>query len=715
MATPPFIAEDPERGDVPPRRGLLRFGVFELDLHADELRKSGALVRLQPQPLKLLRLLAGHPRRLFTRDEIQRELWGDGTYVDFEQGINFCISRVRAALGDQAESPRFVETVPRRGYRWVGPVEWVPAEEPPPLATTHAWTALGADRPSRTPGLGRAVNARLVRGSLLAVALLVVAAAAFVLRHREPRSEAPAAEGPAAVRWTRATSRNGLLLSARFARGDEIVYAAAWDGGSPALYQGRVGRVDGQELPLRGERLIGVSEAGELAFVQRTSKGGFMLSRVPLAGGATKDVSETARDGADWDGSEFAVTRTRPDGAMEVEYPLGHELGSLRDVLALRISPDRRHVAVLEALLRNDDRGRVVIFDRDGRRRDLGGTWASTAGLAWSPRGDEVWIAATREGSDLGLHALSLEGRERLLLPASGRLVLHDVDARGRALIERRTYHAAMPAAFGAEPEANLAWLGAGMPVAFSADGRTLLFVETGEGGGPDYTTFVRQIDGAAPVRVGPGRGTDLSPDGRYAAVVPLRQPDHVEILPVGAGAPRRVRFDGIEQYTFAGFHPDGRRLVFRGAAHGREPRVYVGSLDGGRPSAVGPEAFVITLNSVTPDGSAFVASGPDGRLYVVPLGGGPPRPIPGSDGDRFVGFADGGRAIFTWRGAPYPLTIEWVEMETGRRRPWRRVGPADLTGVVPMAFVVVARGGGAYVYTYMRSLSELFVVEGLR
>ncbi len=104
---------------------VLRFGAFELDAGTAELRKAGTLLRLPPQPLKILTLLAGRSGQLVTREEIQRQIWGDDTFVDFDQGLNFAINKIRTALGDNAENPRYIETLPRRGYRFIAPVERV--------------------------------------------------------------------------------------------------------------------------------------------------------------------------------------------------------------------------------------------------------------------------------------------------------------------------------------------------------------------------------------------------------------------------------------------------------------------------------------------------------------------------------------------------------------------------------------------------------------
>lgn len=108
----------------------LRFGPFELDLASEELRQGGALVHLQPQPLKVLALLAGRAGQLVSREEIQKQIWTDDTFVNFDQGLNYCIRQIRTVLCDDAEAPRFIETAPRRGYRFLASVEEVSVVPP---------------------------------------------------------------------------------------------------------------------------------------------------------------------------------------------------------------------------------------------------------------------------------------------------------------------------------------------------------------------------------------------------------------------------------------------------------------------------------------------------------------------------------------------------------------------------------------------------------
>src|SRR5438552_1343908 len=109
---------------------VLRFGAFELHPAASEVRRQGDLIRLPPQPFKVLEFLARRSGEIVARAEIREHIWCGDTFVDFEQGLNFCIRQIREALGDTADAPRFIETLPRRGYRFLMPVKAVGDEQP---------------------------------------------------------------------------------------------------------------------------------------------------------------------------------------------------------------------------------------------------------------------------------------------------------------------------------------------------------------------------------------------------------------------------------------------------------------------------------------------------------------------------------------------------------------------------------------------------------
>src|SRR3984957_10218397 len=135
-------------------RGPLRFGVFELDLRTGELRKHGLRVRLQEQPFQVLAILLEHSGEVVTREELQKKLWPADTFVDFDHGLNKVINKIREALSDSAESPRFVETVARRGYRFLAEVKLADAA---PVSSAEQATELqtAAEVPARPALAGK--------------------------------------------------------------------------------------------------------------------------------------------------------------------------------------------------------------------------------------------------------------------------------------------------------------------------------------------------------------------------------------------------------------------------------------------------------------------------------------------------------------------------------------------------------------------------------
>ena len=151
-------------GQQPAR--LYRFGIFEADVSLGELRRQGVRVKLNAQPFQVLCLLLDRPGELLTREEISRELWPDGTFVDFDHGVNSAVNRIREALGDTASNPRFVETLAKRGYRLIAPVERIPAREessaPAPVLVPADGTA-SAIQTSEVPDPGTRI-----RGGILA-------------------------------------------------------------------------------------------------------------------------------------------------------------------------------------------------------------------------------------------------------------------------------------------------------------------------------------------------------------------------------------------------------------------------------------------------------------------------------------------------------------------------------------------------------------------
>jgi len=696
-----------------PRLLALRFGPFELDVRSGELRRNGTTVRLQPQPLKVLLLLAGRPGDVVTREEIQTEIWPAGTFVDFEQSLNFCIRQIRAALRDDANAPRYVETLPRRGYRWVaGPVQ---SETAP--AVVREWPRPIAPEPSAVDASSGSVTAAAVSprirlswpllGALAALAALVLVA--VVLGRQKP-------PGPAgSPTFQRITFRRGALNSARFGPDGQVVYSAAWEGGPRVLHVSRSDGRDFRTLEIRDARVMGVSASGEVAFLRSG-----VLARAPLAGGPAKEVLKDVA-AADWtaDGRDFAVARSEAE-RFKIEFPPGRVLAeTAARPSRLRISPDARYVAFTEHPTLNDDRGLVTVVDREGRRVAATPEWASLDGLAWAPGGREVWFTAAEAGADNALRSLALDGRVRLVLASTGRLVLHDTAADGRVLLERATLRSEIVFRRAADGEdRDLSWLDFSAVVGISPDGDTLLFFESGEGGGPEYTTFLRRTDGSPPVRLGAGRALDLSPDGRSVLTVDVRNASGLDLTPTGPGEIRKIRVAGLAAHEDAGFLADSRRIFVTGRDASGRRATWLTDVDGKDPRALPlPEGLILRQNTFSQDGTRFVASCPDSdAVCFYDTVAGRPVPVPGAQkGWMAVGIDTRGRHYYRNRAAGKLETLLRLEPATGRVTTLAELAPRDRAGAFGVLDVSVAANGEAWAYTFLRRLSDLHVVTGLQ
>jgi hypothetical protein len=470
---------------------------------------------------------------------------------------------------------------------------------------------------------------------------------------------------------------------------------------------------DSRGLDLGDAQVVAVSPSGEVAFLHQG-----VLARAPLSGGPPKDVLKDVT-AADWaaDGGDFAVVRYA-EGAYKIEFPVGRALANVARVSRVRLSPDGRHLAIAEHPTLDDDRGLVVILDRDGRRVAATPEWASLDGIAWAAGGREVWLTASSVGADNAVHALSLDGRVRPVVSGMGRLVLHDVAADGRVLLERATLRSeVLFRRAGDAEDRDLSWLDFSAVEGISPDGGTVLFYESGQGGGPGYTTFLRRTDGSAPVRVGSGRALGVSSDGAWVLSVSVGKPDHLDLTPTGPGETRRIQLPGLVAHEEAGFVGKDRVFITGRDAEGRRA-TWLAHLDGSAPRKLPlPEGRILLQNSFTPDGSRFVASCPEGGLpCFYDTAAGRPTPVPGvKKGWATVGFDARGRLYLRDRSKRMPETLLRLDPATGRATPLAELAPRDRAGALAVLGVHVAAGGEAWAYSVMRRLSDLHVVTGVK
>ena len=485
------------------------------------------------------------------------------------------------------------------------------------------------------------------------------------------------------------------------------------------MFAVREEHLDAREIAVAGARLVGVSQSGEVAFLDQEGAAfkppdGATLTRMPLAGGPAKGVLADVR-AADWasDGSDFAVVRGA-GSQRRIEYPIGTVLCEAIRPTHVRLSPRRDRIAFLEHPMRGDDRGDVVVVDRKGVRTTLSSNWASSQGLAWTPDGREVWFTASKMGADNALHAVTLDGRERMITPALGRLILHDIAPDGRVLIERTTMR--QETYFGrvdGEGERDLSWLDLSQLKQITPDGRQVLFVESGEGGGPEYTTYLRRTDGSVPVRIGPGAPMALSQDGAWVLTVPVLSRDRLQLVPTGAGEVRILQDLGIADYEWATFLPGGSSIVFAGRQRNQDTRMYVRPLAGGPARAFTPSGVAVWHDTVSPDGTVLAAPCGD-RWCLYPLQGGEPRPIPGTDTRSVIGWGEGD-TLYLRDAQALPARVSRLHLPTGRIEPWRDLAPVDRSGVVGVNRIAITPDGRAYAYSFARLLSDLYVVTGLK
>jgi eukaryotic-like serine/threonine-protein kinase len=516
--------------------------------------------------------------------------------------------------------------------------------------------------------------------------------------------------------------RRGMVHAARFAPdGKTIIYSAAWEGKPLQLFTTRPDSPESHELEPAGADVLAVSSTGEMALSLASHPvASFLysgtLARVPLVGGAPREVMENV-EWADWspDGDTLAIVR-QEQGRQRLEFPPGKVLYQADGWIShLRIAPKVDAIAFIDHPELGDDGGAVAVVDLTGKKTTLSTGWDSIQGLAWSPEGDEVWFSATRTGGDRSLYAVNLSGTVRLLARVPGELTLLDVRRDGSVLLTRGNDRAGtIGLAPGEAKERDLSWLDWSVPGSLSSDGRTVLFSETGEGGGPRYGVYLRKTDGSPAVRLSDGFGLALSPDGKWALARTNVFPSPLLLLPTGVGEAKPFSHDSIN-HLYGQWLPDGKRLVFSGNEAGHGFRLYVESPEEGKPRPISPEGVSGSV-VLSPKGDFVASGGPDHKIYLYPVAGGEPVLVSGTQPDEVpTGWSADGRSLYVFRFGEIPARVFELELSSGHRKLWKELVPADAAGIDTIRGITITPDARGYVYGYIRTLSDLYLVEGLK
>jgi len=357
----------------------------------------------------------------------------------------------------------------------------------------------------------------------------------------------------------------------------------------------------------------------------------------------------------------------------------------------------------------------VIAADGNGKEKQLSSGWTSLEGILWSPAGDEIWFTSTNTGSAENPRAVTLSGKLRTITNVPGGMWLEDLRDGTVLTVANHTrigIRGTAPGGTGKE-ERELGWFGWSELSDMSRDGRKILFEEEGDGGGPNYTVYLRDTDGSPPAKIGEGISEALSPDAKFAITKPAKG-GPLSLVPTGAGEARTLTHDAVSYGTIR-FLADGKRLLASGIEAGHGVRDYMIDLASGDSKPITPEGIAGT--AISPDGRSIAVRGPEGKRGIWPLDGGGFHPIPGLESKYgIIGWAPDGQSVYvTPRGAAKVERVSRVNTETGKMEPWKTFGEEADAGVETIGRLQLSSDGTTYAYIYVRVLSEAYVVQGLK
>lgn len=622
---------------VSPPQSVVHFGLFDLDLKAGQLSRNGAKLPLPQQPLQLLALLLERPGEIVTRDELRQRLWASDVFVDFDHGLNKSIQKLRDALGDSATSPRYIQTIPRVGYRFIAPVRngTRPLELEPELEIPRK-------APEPAVPAARPQNGRKWLLAAAACAVIAIAGAAvhsFFHQH------------PAVLQYTQLTdftdsasfpalSPDGHILA--FIR-TQSPFMSADPIYAKVLPNGEAIRLTND--PQVKYNLAFSPDGSQIAYTVLKPPS-FATYTVPVLGGEPHLLLENAA-GLTWlDPHQYLFSRAHAglhlglatqsvtgENYRDLYFP-AHDRGMVHYSYA---SPDRNSALIVEM----DAQGAwtscgLVSLQESRQRRSVGPEGECTA-AGWSPDGSWMYFVAWVEGQSHIWRQRFPNGQPEQITfgPTSEQGLAVDPDGRS-VITSVGVYQSAIwihddrgERSLSSEGEVDNTY----SPPSFAADGETLYYLLWHQQAGSGPELWRMAVDSGKGEAVFPGISMvsyDVSPDGRqvvYTTAVRNRK-SQLWLAPIDKSSPPKPI--GVSGETTPHFGPRGK-ILFR-FAEGNANYLEQMNQDGTGRSKVVPYP-IIEIQSVSPGKKWFTAilPYPDGKnlspwVMAIPLDGGPPR-----------------------------------------------------------------------------------------
>ena len=305
---------------------IVRFAAFEFDIKTGELRKRGLRIKLQGQPVSVLAMLIEHAGEVVTREELQKRLWPADTYVDFEHSLNAAIKRLRAALGDSANAPRYVETLPRQGYRFIAPLSFLAALQPAESQPVRDVPRADAENEkSRLAGWRQPILMAAAAGGALVMIASPLVTREGVLLAKPHRRRATIRQSRTLMVWSKPLPCRGTVVSWRSYRTatDQPTYGLRKSvrGSSDNLTRGSEPQLINPSV-----RTLGFSPDGSLVMFwarKGGASGDISIRSVPTLGGEPKPYLEGVAE-SNWSRDEFRGSRiTHPDPEIRCSCQTG--------------------------------------------------------------------------------------------------------------------------------------------------------------------------------------------------------------------------------------------------------------------------------------------------------------------------------------------------------------------------------------------------------